>query len=544
MPYAKSPTWKNLLARADELSEHAWLPLLLLVALNTFITLPEVLMQRLYPWDDALYAANGIFFLTLFQNLPAVIVDPMAWMTEYYHQYPALFVRRQPPLFGVVESGIYGAFGISPVTAKLTVFLFSTLFVIGWYSALRAWTRRTSVAFLATLLTVTLPMTVQQSTAIRPDIPALALFVWALYWFRVYQESNQNRLTYALLIPVLLAGSLYTYQTPMFSVAALFIFWVLTDWPSILKRVDAYLFVGTFALLMFPLVIFTLKFAYDNVAGAVGPTVKDFEVFVPVDSKSDPQYWLHYVGMAWDLYRLPTLGFILWAVTKIRYPIKNWEIFFFISILATYFGYSIFPSKGDRYAFYFVLPMLPLTAAAILDLSASVARNREFLRLLLPLCLSGAAVVWNIIGIPSAKSPFVTGFDEVAQEIGSNFASGNVLYHGRFESAFIYYLRKEDSGRQFRVLRSGNEIAARDDLISLLEKSRIDIVVIQEAISRKGGGYPEIYQPIHQKLLEILSAEDGPFQPWREFKIQYGIPGAESDVSLLAYTRKKMGEAH
>ena len=83
------------------------------------------------------------------------------------------------------KSGVYAALGVSPVTAKLTVFLYSTLFVVGWYFALRAWTRRTSIAFVAVVLTVTLPMTVQQSTAIRPDIPALMLFVWALYWFRI-----------------------------------------------------------------------------------------------------------------------------------------------------------------------------------------------------------------------------------------------------------------------------------------------------------------------------------------------------------------------
>ncbi|MBK8893857.1 MAG: glycosyltransferase family 39 protein [Propionivibrio sp.] len=539
MTCAHSPLLKNLLARADKLIHYAWLAPVFLVLLNAFLTLPEVLMQRLYPWDDALYAANGIFFLTLFQNLPAVIADPMTWMTEYYHQYPALFVRRQPPLFGVVESGIYAAFGPSPVTAKLTVFLFSTLFVVGWYFALRAWTRRTSIAFLATLLTVTLPMTVQQSTAIRPDIPALTLFVWALYWFRTYQDSLQGRRMYALLIAATLAGSLYTYQLPMFGVVALFVYWIVTDWPAILKRGDAYLLTGTFTLLMIPLVVFTLKFAFDNVAGVVGPTVKDFEVFVPVDSKSDPRYWLHYLGMAWDIYRLPTLGLILWAVTRFRNPVKNWEVFFVISILTAYFGYSVFPSKGDRYAYYFVLPMLPLAAAAIVDLWGWAARSRPIVRLL-PLCIIGAAVTWNVIGIPGARSPQVTGFDGVAREIVSTFGSGNALYHGRFESAFIYYLRKEDPARQFRVLRSGNEITDPANLGSALDKQGIDLVLMQGQITQKGNGYPEIYQPLFTKLSDLLASPDSPYRLWREFKIKYGAPGAENDVLLQVFVRQNL----
>lgn len=527
----------------DRLDRYAWLLAFVLVALNSILTLPEVLTERIYPWDDALYAANGTFFLTLFQNLPAVVADPMAWMTEYYRQYPALFVRRQPPLFGIVESGIYGILGVSAIAAKLTVFLFSTLFIVGWFFAIRIWTHRVSVAFLTGLLTLSLPMAVQLNTSIRPDIPALALFVWALYFFRAFQNRGQIGLAGALFISMLLAGSLYTYQLPIFGVIALFLYWGVSDWPNSLKRRDIYLLAGIFSVLMIPLIIFTLKFAYDNVAGVVGKTVKDFEVFTPVDSKLDPRYWLYYVDMAWNLYRLTTLGLFLWLVTKWRFPIKKWEIFILIWILVAYLGFSLFPSKGDRYAFYFMLPALPLVAVAVADLWALAGHSHTatLFRSLLVGAFS-AAIAWNVTGISSAQSPLTTGFDGVAREITSKFSSGNILYHGRLESAFIYYVRKEDKSRQFRVLRSGNEISANEDLSEFLKKSPIDLIVMQEDTSRKGSGYAEIYQPIHQKLLEILSAEDGPYLPWRELKIRYGLPGAESDVSLHVYTRKNEEE--
>ena len=335
----------------------------------------------------------------------------------------------------------------------------------------------------------------------------------------------------------MLAGSLYTYQLPMFGVVALFVYWALTDWPTIFKRADAYLLAGTFTLLMIPLVVFTLKFAYDNVAGVVGPHRQGLRGIRTIDSKSDPRYWLHYLSMAWDIYRLPVLGLILWVVTKIRYPVKSWEIYFVISILTAYLGYSVFPSKGDRYAYYFVLPMLPLAATAIIDLAASVAHSRPLVRFL-PLCIAGAAVAWNIAGIPGLRSPQVTGFDGVAAEIVSTFGSGNALYHGRFESAFIYYLRKEDRARQFRVLRSGNEITDAVNLDSALDKAGIDLVVMQGQIVQKGSGYPEIYQPLHAKLSGLLATPDSPYRLWREFKIKYGIPGAEDDVLLQVFARQ------
>lgn len=545
MPSTSPATHPDIPATADRFNRYAWWLAIVLVAVNAILTLPEILTERIYPWDDALYAANGTFFLTLFQNLPAVVADPMVWMTEYYRQYPALFVRRQPPLFGIVESGVYGILGVSAIAAKLTVFLFSTLFIVGWFLAVKTWTHRVSVAFLTGLLTLSLPMAVQLNTAIRPDIPALALFVWALYFLRIFQDRGRIGLAAALFISMLLAGSLYTYQLPMFGVIALFIYWGISDWPNNLKRRDIYLLAGIFSVLMIPLIIFTLKFAYDNVAGVVGQTVKDFEVFTPVNSKLDPRYWLYYVDMAWNLYRLPAIGLILWLVTKWRFPIRKWEMFILIWILVAYLGFSLFPSKGDRYAFYFMLPVLPLATVAIVDLWALVGRSRTvtlFRSLLVGTFV--AAIVWNITNISSAQSPLTTGFDGVAREVTSKFGSGNILYHGRLESAFIYYVRKEDQMRQFRVLRSGNEINANEDLSEFLKKSPIDLIVMQEDTSRKGSGYAEVYQPIHQKLQQILSAEDSAYQPWREFKIQYGLPGVESDVSLLVYTRKKMGEAH
>ena len=521
----------------DRFNRYAWLLPVILVVLNAILTLPEVLTERIYPWDDALYAANGTFFLTLFQNLPAVIADPMGWMTEYYRQYPALFVRRQPPVFGIVESGIYGILGVSAISAKLTVFLFSTLFIVGWFLAIRIWTNSASVAFLTGLLTLSLPLAVQLSTAVRPDIPALALFVWALYFFRVFDDRGRIGFAAICLISLLLAGSLYTYQLPMFGVIALFVFWAISDWPNNLKRRDVYLLAGVFSVLMIPLIIFTLKFAYDNVAGVVGPTVKDFEVFTPVKSKLDPRYWLYYVEMAWNIYRLPSLGLIFWLATKWRFPIRRWEIFVLIWIVVAYVGFSLFPSKADRYAFYFMLPALPLTAGAFVDLWTIAGNSRTLLRSLLIGTLI-SAIAWNITGISSARSPLSIGFDGVAREITSKFGSGNILYHGRLESAFIYYVRKEDQTRQFRVLRSGNEISANEDVGKFLKDTPIDLIVMQEDTSRKGSGYAEVYQPVYQKLLEILSAEDSPYQPWREFKIRYGLPGAESDVSLRAYIRR------
>lgn len=518
----------------------SWLFPLALVIANAILVLPEALVEKIYPWDDSLYAANGAFFLTIFQNLSDVLASPMAWMTEYYRQYPALFVRRQPPLFGVVESGVYGVLGVSAVSAKLTVFLFSTLFVVGWYLALLAWTRRHAIAFLTVLLTITLPMTVQLSTAVRVDIPALAPFAWALYVFRIRQDRGQGSIRGALLVSVLLACSLYTYQLPMFSVVALFLFWLISEWPVIVKRVDAYVVAGAFAAMMIPLVAFTLKFAYDNVAGVVGPTVKDFEVFTPVTSKLSPQYWLYYAEMAWNVYRIPTLGLIFWIASKLWFPIKRWEWFFLSWLIVAYLGFSLFPSKGDRYAYYFVLAILPLASNTVVDLW-DIVRSRTWAKVAL-VAAYALVIGASMVSIPNFRTPTITGMDRVAKDVVSNFESGNVLYHGRFESTFIYYLRREDRNRNFRVLRSGNEIADPASLEASLAKEDVKLIVVQEPIDQKGGGYAEIYQPMFDAISRMLSVKDPNYTLTHEYRVRYGVPGSEKDVAIRIFTRTVVRE--
>ena len=65
-------------------------------------SLPEVLRDRIYPLDSAQIAANGALFHSLFFEFGAFISAPVDWLWSYFEQYPALSLRRHPPLFGFV----------------------------------------------------------------------------------------------------------------------------------------------------------------------------------------------------------------------------------------------------------------------------------------------------------------------------------------------------------------------------------------------------------------------------------------------------------
>lgn len=187
-----------------------YIALTVLIIINLILILPETSRERIHPYDGALYAANGAFFLSVFKDLPNVISSPINWMMDYYHQYPALSLRRHPPIFGVVEGIIFSLFGISAVSAKLTVLLFSILLLFGWFFAFCQFSKDKFIAFFSVLLMLTLPMSVKLGQFISVDIPSMMFLAWGYYFYANYLSSPVKSHRYAILTSIFLVCSLYT----------------------------------------------------------------------------------------------------------------------------------------------------------------------------------------------------------------------------------------------------------------------------------------------------------------------------------------------
>ena len=84
--------------------------LVALSVLQDALLLPDVTNSRIVHYDDVLFAHNGIFFQTAFQELGQLLKAPGQWMWDYYNQYPALAIRRHPPVFSLVESIVFSIF--------------------------------------------------------------------------------------------------------------------------------------------------------------------------------------------------------------------------------------------------------------------------------------------------------------------------------------------------------------------------------------------------------------------------------------------------
>ena len=244
-----------------------WLLVSILILVDVIFLLPEAIKERISVCDGALFSANGAFFLSAFKDLSNVISSPVNWMWDYYHQYPALFIRRHPPILGLAESVMFAMFGISAVTAKLTILFFSVFWAIGWFFALRKMFKDEFFAFFATLLMLTLPKSVSLGSLVHADIPSMTFFAWGCYFFTCYSESAEKKHKYAILTALLLSCSLYTYQLPMFGIIALILYILMTDWTNFFKRSDFYSGAILFVLLVMLLIVFIFKKTEKCVAG-------------------------------------------------------------------------------------------------------------------------------------------------------------------------------------------------------------------------------------------------------------------------------------
>lgn len=510
------------------------LALSILIIVNLILLMPEAFQERIFPYDGALFAANGAFFLSVFKDINNVISSPIDWMWEYYHQYPALFIRRHPPLLGLVETVMFAVFGISAVTAKVTVLLFSIFWIIGWFFALHKMFKDELTAFFTGLLMLTLPMSVSLGTSVRADIPSMTFFAWGCYSFVCYLDSPRKKLVYVILTVILLSCALYTYQLPIFGIIAIFLY-AITQWKSLYKRSNFYIGVLLFIILMLPLAVFTLKFASDNIGGVVGTVSGDFKEFIPVQSKWALENWTYYLKITSKNFLLPAIGLILWGITRIRIPIKKYEMFFLIWILLGYVGFSMIPSKGHRYAYHFVIAVLPLTVIGIRDslkiLTQKFVPGKKEVGLTTLLII--VLVFWNITGIARAKTDYVQDVDKAVQAILSEDRSSRILYHGAFESAFIFYTRKYDSGRLARVFRTTNELNDPETLVEDLSKHNINFIVIESENLRKNV-YGGIYDEFYHKLNELVIEKDK-FQNFGHFKTLFGKPNKEKVIYLKIY---------
>ena len=430
------------------------------------------------PYDDLMFANNGMFFLGAFQDIGHVLSGPKEWMWNYYNQYPALFLRRHPPLFGLIESAVFAVTGPSLIAAKLLVFVFAAVWVLAWFALLVFAVDSVVLAAAGAIAIATLPMALELSSAIRVDIPSAAFLLLACLAGRNLVHTKSYRA--ALLTAGCIVASLYTYQLSVFGAAALVLSCGLPEIRAVIrgKRNDLLLLGATTFALMLPLAAITLLFAQDNLAGIASEAPKEFAPFIPVKSQRSLEYWMFYLKVMGEHFPLALAGLAVWVAAKVKAGFQRRDLFFVLWFVLGYIGLSCVPSKGDRYAFHFATPALALGVIGLSELLTQFATRRN-VRSSIAAAACALVLAVNVRLGMARDYELAGGLGAAAEQLLAQKPSARILYCGALSPLFIYEVRSRDPQRKASVLRCDSELEKSASLGDVIAARNVSYVAVE-----------------------------------------------------------------
>jgi hypothetical protein len=412
-----------------------------------------------YQGDAPRHAANGLFWL---EFLRAPSFDFQGYALSYYARYPAINLTPHPPLFHLLEAGLFGLLGPSPYVAKglvLTFALLAGLYMTAW---LRRWVA--AEAGWGGALLLLLPGMVRWSHAVMLNVPAFALGLAALYharrWLEAPPQAPAQRQLYAAAAFCLLAmGTYFTAGVAVLVILAWLI--ALRRWRLLVRRRTLAVAVPA-ALLLLPCVPLALRWAPAHVNWAI-PAVAHL---------GRPENWAYYPGVLDNLFS-PHLLVLAAAGAAAGLGDRRWRgeaCLLLIWLAVVYVFYSCLSAKEDRYLLPVSAPLVCLDVVALSALAGWVgglanayrgsAGNRIsparaspiLLGLALAVVLGGQAPLAAQVRVVSAD-----GFREVARFLEEVAPDEPVFYDGRFDGTFTFHVQANDPGYRRRVVL-GNKL--------------------------------------------------------------------------------------
>lgn len=426
--------------------------------------------------DDTRHAMDGVFVLDFIKDFP--VFNSYDYITQYYAKYPALGIGVYPPFFALVEAVFFGLFGISVITAKLTVLFFALIALIYWFRLVRLIFDE-KVAFYSALLFITTPLIVKWSRAVMLEMPALAMGIMSVYFFYNFIELRKPRHGYYLILATVAA--IYTKQTAIFLIPVFFFYFILSKKYKMLLSMRVIIISFAIFLLILPLSIFTIKYGSSNISQVV------FQ-----NPSKEPLLGL--IFSHWSFYPIKLFKdnkpiLILSIITILLLFIKNKKniqkvTIFFALALGFYVTFSYISSKDVRYSCFWIPPFTLFAALIINEIPRGIRKTYIVSILLVCLCLYQFIISYNLY------NPSISGYDKAAQYIMENEVD-TVFFQGSGvgTGSFVFNIRELDTDRRMVVFR-GDKILASSSLYpnrSLVEhvKDRDDVYALLNAYGSK-----------------------------------------------------------
>ncbi len=381
--------------------------------------------------DEMRHAVTGIFFRDAIVDHPTAHARQYAF--EYYAKYPALGIPQWPPFFYLVEGIFFLAFGISVLSARLAILLFSLLAAYFWF---RIAERQGSLhrAILSTLIFPLVPWILLYERSIMLEIPLLGLSLATIYfWLRFLETESRFHL---FLVGALSAMAFLTSQKAMFLPVLIIAHFVMERRFRLLLRWDIWVAAIVSAGIVTPWYLYTFKtlsLSYERVTG-----------------EGAPQYLAWGSTLTWYFERLPwqtgaVISFLALAGlgwTILRAP-RQYR-FLILWVLSCYVLFTYVREKDTRHTMIWIPPLVYFALLAIEQLCA----NRKWAYI-----PSLGLTVWMLVGAVQFDRPRLVGIEDVAKFVLSQPESDVIYYQGRLNGNFIFWVRKNDPEKRRLVAR-------------------------------------------------------------------------------------------
>jgi Dolichyl-phosphate-mannose-protein mannosyltransferase len=503
------------------------------IIVGILIAGPELRYDRIFPYDSASYANDGALFLTAAQDGPAILRSPIKWLWEYYDEYPALSLRRHPPLYGVFEAIVYSLTGVSVFGAQLTSLLFFLCFAVSLYAAVFRLTRDILVAAGTAVIVITSPPVQSIARQIWLDLPALTFGCWAFYWYAKRLDGSGDPFWTPAAIAFLMLLSLYTYPLAVFLLFGIIVHWIVVERSTVWKDRPVIVVALLGCLLLVPLLLQNIIFARDNVISVAGVVDNELSAFIPVQRKLSLTYWTYYISMLGTHFPIQTAGFLLWMLWRLRRPSAT-EWLMLVCMAITYLAFTWIPSKCERYALYIAFPASILATLALRDLSQKLFGSARAASLIAYTSVVLVACVLQIAIVPVGVC-YVAEMDRPVRAIIDKVSKPKILYCGAMDAAFVFYVRAADEKRETRIDRAGVQLQANEPIDDFIKRSQINVIAFEN---------PAV-APSDEERIKLTKAIIAYLANHPEFKnlgvwnLVYGNPRSEKPALVSVFTRNE-----
>ncbi len=403
------------------------------LALSTIVTVHGITVGEFsYNVDESQHASSGMFYADAMRDRPH---DPVAYAKRYYARYPAMSgVVHWPPFYYCVEGLFFLTFGASVVVARLSILLFSLVGLTFWFLLVRDLHDEWHAA-LATILLATLPTVLLFEKAVMLEIPQLTTCMAATYFWLRYLTRERSADLYATALAAaiaLLTKQPAIYLALFFAISAVWI----KGWRWAIRREVAWA-TALVVILAGPFYFVVFKLHWKSVSMDLGD-----------HSLHGLRYWLYYLSilphlLGWTILLLSLLGVLFswrWNSRLAFRLMVGW--FLTYGLTMTLLGH-----KESRFGICLLPPAIYFASGLLLRYFQMPKLRALSAAAAIFLATSSLFAAWHY------QRPYVSGYANVARYITQHAKSGVILFDGPLPANFIFFMRLNDSGNHFVVLR-------------------------------------------------------------------------------------------